>query len=64
MGGAVAGAIDKFIPLPVDGIGKFGAGIILKNPTLQTLGGFEMGESLVEMFLGGNGNTSLGVTFH
>jgi len=59
MGGAVAGAIDNFIPLPIDGVGYFIGGKVMKNNLMQQIGGIQIGESLADMFLSGGGLSSL-----
>lgn len=57
-----AGAIDsKLDPiLPIDGVGAFGLGMVMKNNTLTTLGGYKIGYSAANMFLGGGGSVNGG----
>ena len=58
----VAGAVDsKLDPiLPIDGVGAFGMGMLMKNNTLATIGGYKIGYSAANTFLGGGGSVNGG----
>jgi hypothetical protein len=61
IGGVADNVLDRYIPLPIDGIGATAVGIFMKSPVVRDIGLYKVGFSLGNMIpLPGAGSASSG----